>query len=676
MIRSRLQQMLLELPNLVTLSEKIAWLDRLLEWIRPSIFSVKNNELYGTSEKIIDLLDELDQNVETKLQVSLVIREVLSRTSGIKLFSRTGLSREQGFMSESIDRILNRFLPQPFDDRELGDLCARFFNHPLDYLWIKKASPRTLRRIFELIQFAQDKKTIHGFEKDILDSLIILSAQISSIGLSQEIRDRLPGVRVDDNAFLKLYFLCYEFKNARISQNHEHAAVLQDLILKQVDLCRLSIEDVIKHLEEFGVSVSIVFNLEKLSQNLNRIDQLLALLGIDLSQENSQKYLFDFVFQVIEEVQGRRSLKGLVRNNLHLISRKIVERAGHSGEHYIARDRKEYRDMFWAGAGGGILTVFTTLFKFSIAKAKFALFFEAFFNTLNYAGSFVLMQVFHFALATKQPSMTAPALAGKIKNLKSRQNVEDFVEETLAMVRSQVAAVVGNVGFVIPGAIIFEYLFRFVMGRSVIKPEYASYVMESHNPIESFTVLFAICTGVLLWGSSISAGWLENWFVYRQLPQAISQNRFITRTFGTEKATKLADWLTYNVAGLGGNIGIGFLLAVFPVFGKFFGVPLDVRHVTLSSGSVTFAAMSYSQLGVIDWYLFGMAALGIIIIGLCNFGVSFTLAILVAIRARGVSQKWFWYLMRAVSQRFLKRPQDFFIPPRQSKAQSPTQVNS
>jgi site-specific recombinase len=67
-----------------------------------------------------------------------------------------------------------------------------------------------------------------------------------------------------------------------------------------------------------------------------------------------------------------------------------------------------------------------------------------------YSASFVLIQFLHWTLATKQPAMTAPAMAAKLKDLNRSDAVEDFVDEVAHLVRSQVAAVVGNVGMVVP----------------------------------------------------------------------------------------------------------------------------------------------------------------------------------------------------------------------------------
>ena len=57
-------------------------------------------------------------------------------------------------------------------------------------------------------------------------------------------------------------------------------------------------------------------------------------------------------------------------------------------------------------------------------------------------------------------------------------------------------------------------------------------------------------------------------------------------------------------------------------------------------------------------------AVGIAVIGLCNFGVSFALALIVALRARDVPRGEAKTLPGAVLRRFARRPLEFFYPPR------------
>ena len=58
------------------------------------------------------------------------------------------------------------------------------------------------------------------------------------------------------------------------------------------------------------------------------------------------------------------------------------------------------------------------------------------------------------------------------------------------------------------------------------------------------------------------------------------------------------------------------------------------------------------------------AIAGIAIIGLLNFGVSFVLALIVALRARDVPRGERTTLVGAVVRRFFRRPLEFFYPPR------------
>jgi site-specific recombinase len=103
------------------------------------------------------------------------------------------------------------------------------------------------------------------------------------------------------------------------------------------------------------------------------------------------------------------------------------------------------------------------------------------------------------------------------------------------------------------------------------------------------------------------------------------------------------------------------MLGMTPVFGKFFGLPLDVRHVTLSTGALTLAV---SALGAdaLASEAFWAAAVGIAIIGALNFGVSFVLALAVALRARQVDRSDRFRLVLSVIATFFRAPLQFFLP--------------
>jgi len=327
--------------------------------------------------------------------------------------------------------------------------------------------------------------------------------------------------------------------------------------------------------------------------------------------------------------------------------------------------------MLGSAAGGGVLTCGTAVAKFLVKWGHFALFLDGLLSSFVYAGSFVIMQLVGFTLATKQPSMTAAALAGTIRDRAGPGRLDELVPLIARIARSQFAAAVGNVSAVIVTALGFDFVWQRMTGKAFLDAATSTTVVASFDPLGSGTIFFAALTGVLLWVSSLAAGWFENWVVYRRLPEAIEHHRYGKRV-GQKRMAKIARFLEREAAGFGGSVALGFLLGLLPAFAKFFGLPLDVRHITLSTGSLTLAISSVGIDGV-GVHAFVSAVVGIAIIGLLNFGVSFALALVVALRARDVAGGERKTLPGAVLRRFLRRPLEFFYPPRDAGPPAATQ---
>jgi len=69
---------------------------------------------------------------------------------------------------------------------------------------------------------------------------------------------------------------------------------------------------------------------------------------------------------------GAESVTDLLRQNWRLLTRKMVERSGETGEHYIARSRQEYGVMLKRAAGGGAIMAVTAWLKTIILSWNFA----------------------------------------------------------------------------------------------------------------------------------------------------------------------------------------------------------------------------------------------------------------------------------------------------------------
>ena len=393
----------------------------------------------------------------------------------------------------------------------------------------------------------------------------------------------------------------------------------------------------------------------------------LWVLGVAAPRLDDQR-LLTIVADLVRQNHEHRSIAALLRQNLHLLTRRIVECNAETGEHYLARSRSEYFTMLRSALGGGALTGFTTIVKLLLAKLAFAGFFKGVAFSLNYAGSFVAIQLSGFTLATKQPAATAAALAQRMGELRDDKHMEALVDEIVCLVRSQTAAIAGNLLAVIPATLLLHWGWMAVTGHAMLDEEKAHHIVGSISAL-SGAWPFAVFTGVLLWLSSVFAAWADNWFALHELRASISEHRRLQHLFGPSRAVRLACWLERNIAGLAGNISLGFMLGMIPEIAGFFSAPLDVRHVTLSTGQFT-AALSVLGVGGIGLKVWLASAVGILGIGMLNLLVSFGLALFVATRARNVHAPERGLLRWAVLRRLRQEPFSFILPVGRAVAQA------
>jgi site-specific recombinase len=156
---------------------------------------------------------------------------------------------------------------------------------------------------------------------------------------------------------------------------------------------------------------------------------------------------------------------------------------------------------------------------------------------------------------------------------------------------------------------------------------------------------------------------VENWFALHKMASALRWNPRIRAWVGDKRAAHWAVWWQGNISGLTANISLGFMLGVVPVIAGFIGAPLDVRHVTLSTGQIM-AALGTLGPTVLDLPAFWWCVAGIPVTGLLNVGVSFLLALRVAVRSRNVKLKDQARLRAAVWRRLWRHPLSFLLPPR------------
>ena len=638
------------------------WLVETVQWIRG-----EEADVPAALRRVEALLDGAEADPEWRERWTLWWSRFTQAVDVAPLLADYGFASRQAFWSELGHRLRRKCLPASPQTTDVGELFALVFADPKDARWLRALSPRLLERLAALLTEppepmplgpTPESETLTAWDQVLLDALAFEVGQIGAAGFSSELRVRMSAAARRDRIFHDLPAAMAAFRQ-RFEQVGAVPASLQaqaGVLRERLDAARHAAYTVYAHLEEHGISVGVVFRLRQLRERVLRAKTLLdALLTEDRARATAR-----LLAQLVQVGHDSRSIRTLVATSTQLTAARVAERSAETGEQYITRDWNEYRRMLWRAGGGGAILGFTTWFKFLIGGLALSAFWGGFAAGLNYAVAFVLIQLLHFTVATKQPAVTAPAMVARLKDLHSRESVLRFVDEVAHLFRSQVAAIAGNLGLVIPVVLVLSTGLWLLRGESMISADDARHVIDAHQLLGP-TLLFAAVTGLLLFASSIVAGWVENWFVLNKLDSAIQYNPAITRRIGAQRAARWARFMRANVSGLAANISLGLMLGLVPAVALFFGLGLEVRHVTLVMGQMTAAVAALGPVVFLE-SAFWAAMLATLLVGPVNLAVSFYLAFRLALKSQGVSEVDRRRIHAAIRHRLRKAPLSFLWP--------------
>ncbi len=640
-----------------SLVERHLWLVRLMEWLRHAPLDA--NEARTTPTPVLrlkHLLNVLDRNEPHRRAVAGLLGAAWHGVDIVALFADFGFAPRMNFFGELGHRLRMRVLPLTPQTTDLGELFALLFPQASDAAWLEAIDEATLQRLVELVAPALAAGT--DWRAPLLDAIEFLASAVRASGFAGPLRQRMSPDLLVDAPFRQLARAAEQVvAHARRGEARELLQSTQYL-RALLDTCRRCADSVHEHLEEHGVSVDLVFELDQLRARTWRIEALLTCL---LAPAPARE-LAHLLAELVRAAGERRKIGRLFADHYSLLARRVAERNAETGEHYITRDRAEYRAMLRAAAGGGFVLAGTTFVKFMILALGLTAFWAGFWAGINYAASFVLILLLHWTVATKQPAMTAPALADRLADVGSDAALERFVDEVAHMIRSQAAGIFGNLAMCAPVVLLVQLGCQAAFGLPLVREPDAEHVLHTLTLLGP-TPLYAAFTGVLLFASSLIAGWVENWFVWHRLDSAIAWNPRSVALLGASRAQRWAAWWRANVSGLASNISLGLMLGIVPAIGAFFALPLEVRHVTLSTGQLA-AAVGALGFGVVTTSVFWWCVAGIAVTGLLNLTVSFVLAFKVALRSRGIRLADRSRIYRAIRRRLWRRPVSFLLPPR------------
>lgn len=617
---------------------------------------------------ISKLIDFLKANDAQRIFLKNYLTAILQNRKFTNFLADTGILQNTDFMFEVKSRIFAKILPYQPQKDTLEYVLNQVFYRSSDAIWVNKIPMDELKVFFELVAFSD---IYASTEQDaplteIISSMGLLSQRMSGHAMDSEVLMMTPEFSNLESPFValekELYAIFYQIKsneNHFISSDNENYK--QVLVLHTQ--CKEYIDKAFNNSSKFGISLRVNQSLLKIRQQLHRIKVLLPLITVNNPSEKVGNTI-NLALKLIKYNCHKNNVRQLIGESTQLISYEITQHTAKTGEHYITESSKEYFAMLKAAVGGGVIVGLLCVIKLLFSKVETSDFGHAVLYSLNYSLGFIAIYLLGFTLATKQPAMTASTITTALDlGMKKRNKYENkhssFAHLFARLFRSQFIAFVGNVLIAFPVASLIIWLVDSTFEVNLAF-EKSSKLLNDLSPIHSAAIFHAAIAGVFLFLSGIISGNVSNKNKHNNVYYRIQEHPLLKLSFGEERTKNIAKWFEKNWAGVVSNGWFGVFLGSTASLGLFFGLNLDIRHITFASGN--FALGLYGQKFFVDGWTIFWSIFGIGIIGFVNFIVSFLLSLGLAFRSRNIPISELTLLNKAIWSYFKERPMAFFFP--------------
>ncbi|MCJ7932485.1 MAG: site-specific recombinase [Chryseobacterium sp.] len=569
---------------------------------------------------------------------------------------------ENAFFPELKKRILNKVLPPVENEKTVWYMIDNVSLRPKRDLKYIHNLPENEIDEFLTIVGASDFIVKPNVKKELIFSMNILSWRVTGMAMEVEVVRMAPQYRNLDNPFLALQNEL-ETLAEDLVKDPELQLHSKDSRYKQIKIyteqCLEFVNIAFKNSAKYGISGKINQALLKIRQQTERIYEIVQLLVID-SDEDVMIKSKQLIFNILSYKSHKNNIADLINDSTRLISHLITNHTAETGTHYITSTRKEYMTMFYKASGGGIIVGALCVLKMLYGYIPGSDFSHAFLYSMNYAMGFVMIYLMGFTLATKQPAMTAATMTKVLSEEgNSKRNNTEFAHLVSKLFRSQFIAFVGNVLLAFPIALAIIYGLDVFFSQN-LAVERSDKLLKDLDPFKSKAILHASIAGFYLFISGIISGNIGNNSVFYQIPERIAKNLSIRSFFGKKFAKGLSKYYAKNWPGIVSNFWFGVFLGATAPVGLFFGLDLDIRHITFAAGN--FALGLYGKDFSVDSYTFWISFITVFLIGFFNFLVSFSLSMFLAFRSRKMNFGQVSEIYKEIFRYFVKHPLKFFLP--------------
>ncbi len=550
------------------------------------------------------------------------------------------------------------------------ELVGYLFDKRSDERWLANIKKDKWDELVELLKVDEQHLNLVATAKNsILNAIIILSYRISGIGLHPDLMEFYPQMLnysasfVAQNQEAVLYVNQYREAHEldTLTDITPEKAVDPAPLLVMIEQCEDIVATIRKRIYKTGISIRLTNMMLRLDQSLQRMRILTELVADNYDKRDQA--LIELIQALITTASRRYSIGYLIDNNTKLLSRKVTENASRVGEHYISTDKSGYQKMFKKASIGGFIIAFMATLKILAYNLALAPMGRAFVNSMIYGLGFVFIHIVHGTVATKQPAMTAAAIASTISDGSGKKShqLNKLSELVVDILRTQFVAIMGNIMLAIPVALIISFAWLQYTGAPMINTDKAAHLLHDLDPFHSLALPHAAIAGVYLFLSGLIAGYYDNLAVYNQIGARIQRHKLLQYLLPKTWLQRLGGFIEANLGAIMGNFLFGVFLGSTATIGYLFGLPIDIRHIAFASANLAHGLFNISA-NQWDWQIVFISILGVALIGMVNLMVSFSLALFVALRSKEVKFMEWSRLTKQLFSHMLTHPSDFFWP--------------
>lgn len=542
-------------------------------------------------------------------------------------FTKYSLMEDYGFSSGLLRRLFRKILPEVPN------------KNTIEYVLF--TSNNSVEEALAQINFKTIANSSIAKELDL--SIKALVAKVVAFGLDNSIKEKFDYLQLDTSPFEVLFEKLNNLTNCK-----------EDLIsdfMTQLQTTQFLIVLLRKSKHQIGTNFHLTIRTRKILEYITQINKLLSLkLNI-----NSKKHWETLFKNYIAYSKYKNSIRRFTVRHADLVALEIVEHTSNKGEKYIANSSEEYWSFFLKSLlGGSIISVFA-LFKIYFENYQLSPLQNALFFSCNYALCFILVKQLGGIIATKQPAVTASALAKGIDanddlKIDSIQTITTLVKQVS---RSQFISIAGNFLMALFTSCIITCLLIAAGFDTVLKTIHSNYLIDNTLPTFSL-VVFASVAGFFLAFSGLISGYIDNKVVASNFSHRIRNNKLLL------KSERLANFIHKKSGALTGNIFLGFCLGSAFLLSYLLPISVDIRHIAFSAANVGYAVISQP----FNYNIIFLALSGVLLIGVINFIVSFSLTLLLALESRGASFRLLPQIIKSVLKDFILQPLSYFVVPK------------